>query len=230
MKLICFPYAGGSATVFLKMKKHLDSSIELCLIEYPGRGFRMDEDLVFDYDKFISDMKNQIEKVLAPDEPFMILGYSMGTLISLELIKSMKLNPQHAFLCAYEPPERALNDLFDVSKGSKMEFLKHLLVIGGITQDFFNDKEIQKMFLPQIIADYWVLNSFKKHSGKAYPIIENGTVMYTTEDDPDNQIGCWRKHVKNISFCQFLGDHFFINRDYLKMCDIINQTYRKMYV
>jgi medium-chain acyl-[acyl-carrier-protein] hydrolase len=228
MKLICFPYAGGSATVFLKMKKYLDSSIDLCPIEYPGRGFRMDEDFIFDSENFISDMKDQMDKVLLHDEPFMVLGYSMGTLITLEIINRMKLKPRHAFLCAYEPPEYALDDLFDISKESKFDFLKHLLVTGGITQDFINDSEIQKTFFPQIIADYWVLNSFKKQKNKAYPIIENGTVMYTQNDDPDNQIGYWKKYVKNINFCQFIGDHFFINRDYPKICNIINQTYKKL--
>lgn len=230
MKLICFPYAGGSATIFLKMKKYLDSSIELCPIEYSGRGFRMDEDFIFDYDRFISDMKNQLEKILPPNEPFMILGYSMGTLITLELIKRMKLKPTYTFLCAFEPPEIALKELFDISRGSKLEFLKHLLVIGGITQEFFRDKELQKMFFPQIMADYWVLNSYKKNCEKTYPLIENGIVMYTRNDDPDNQIGYWKKHVKNISFYQFFGDHFFINRDYQKMCDIINHTHSKLCV
>ena len=38
LKLICFPYAGGSVSTFLPWVKTLPANVELIIIQAPGRG------------------------------------------------------------------------------------------------------------------------------------------------------------------------------------------------
>lgn len=41
IKLICIPYAGGSAQVYKKWEKYIHSSVEVVPIELAGRGKRL---------------------------------------------------------------------------------------------------------------------------------------------------------------------------------------------
>ena len=43
LRLLCFPYAGGSAWIFRAWAQQLPDTIEVCAIELPGRGKRMAE-------------------------------------------------------------------------------------------------------------------------------------------------------------------------------------------
>ncbi|MDU6373717.1 MAG: thioesterase domain-containing protein, partial [Bradyrhizobium sp.] len=45
MRLICLPYAGGSAMIYARWRRLLPSWIEVVPLELPGRGARMDEPL-----------------------------------------------------------------------------------------------------------------------------------------------------------------------------------------
>src|SRR6266576_2879618 len=43
VRLICFPYAGGSPTVFRQWPDFFSAGIEICSIHLPGRGDRLSE-------------------------------------------------------------------------------------------------------------------------------------------------------------------------------------------
>ena len=80
MKLICFPYAGGSAMVYSKWQKLIDSSIEIVPFELPGRGTRFCEDLCDDMDQLVEDIYYQLEDTFQSDD-YMLYGHSMGSWI-----------------------------------------------------------------------------------------------------------------------------------------------------
>ena len=69
IKLFCIPHAGGSAAVYSRWKKYLDSSIELIPVELSGRGIRMGEKLydslkeAIELAEYLRDIKYQPEQV-----------------------------------------------------------------------------------------------------------------------------------------------------------------------
>src|SRR5215472_6446591 len=80
VRLFCFPYAGGGASIFRTWSECLSQSIEVCPVQLPGREDRLVE-------KPFSNMSSLLE-VLVPallpylDMPYAFFGHSMGSLIS----------------------------------------------------------------------------------------------------------------------------------------------------
>jgi medium-chain acyl-[acyl-carrier-protein] hydrolase len=106
MKLICYSYAGGSASMYNKWKDLVDASIEIFPMEYAGRGSRAMEPLYATFEHLVEDMFEQTCKILSKHEEYALFGHSMGGLVTYELYKRLLeagfSQPQHVFLSARE--------------------------------------------------------------------------------------------------------------------------------
>src|SRR5262249_28218933 len=80
-RLLCFPYAGGSAQLFRPWQRHL-SMASLSLVHLPGRAARLGEPPF----KQCKSLVNVLADAIIPQLPpaFAFFGHSMGALISFE--------------------------------------------------------------------------------------------------------------------------------------------------
>jgi medium-chain acyl-[acyl-carrier-protein] hydrolase len=53
LRLFCFPYAGGSASVFRAWGAALDPRIEAVVLQLPGRGMRLQETPLVDFELLV---------------------------------------------------------------------------------------------------------------------------------------------------------------------------------
>jgi medium-chain acyl-[acyl-carrier-protein] hydrolase len=88
MRLFCFPYAGGTATVFRNWPQYLPSEIEVCAIQYAGRGSRLTEPLGEDVVEVMNGVYQDLQPFLK--KPFAFFGHSMGALVSYELARRLQ--------------------------------------------------------------------------------------------------------------------------------------------
>src|SRR5215216_2206361 len=114
MRLFCFPYAGGTAAVFRNWPRYLPSEIEVCAIQYAGRGGRLSEPLSED----VVDVMNGVYSDLQPllKKPFAFFGHSMGALVSYEFARRLQREnqpgPFELFVSGcIAPHERIIQDL-----------------------------------------------------------------------------------------------------------------------
>ena len=77
-RLFCLPYAGGSALSFKPFSTHLLSSIEICPIEIPGRGVRINENPFTRLDLLVPEIAAGIKDFT--ELPFAFFGHSMESL------------------------------------------------------------------------------------------------------------------------------------------------------
>ena len=84
IRLFCFPYAGGGASVFQNWLNYCPKQVELWAIQLPGRETRLQETAITSLKSLI----NRLIPILTPylDQPYAFFGHSMGSLISFELI------------------------------------------------------------------------------------------------------------------------------------------------
>jgi len=92
MRLFCFPYAGGTAAVFRNWPQYLPAEVELCAVQYPGRGSRIAEPLSED----VVDLMNEVYSDLQPflKKPFAFFGHSMGALVGYEFARRLQREGQ----------------------------------------------------------------------------------------------------------------------------------------
>lgn len=120
LRLFCFPFAGGGASVFRSWRSELPTNVELACIQLPGRENRRGEPLLHHLADVIQHLKLAIIPHLTV--PFIFFGHSMGALIAFELVRSLRQTqhplPQHLFVSAchapqlprHKPPRHTLSD------------------------------------------------------------------------------------------------------------------------
>src|SRR5688572_2556590 len=78
MRLFCFHYAGGSASLYRLWARQLPSSIEVCPIELPGREDRRSEPPLTRFPELLDRLARMVRPFL--DRPYVLFGHSFGAL------------------------------------------------------------------------------------------------------------------------------------------------------
>lgn len=213
MKLFCFPYAGGSAMIYKKWTRYLGREIELCPVELAGRGIRFKEVRITAFEDTIDDVYRQIKGQLKAS--FAFYGHSMGAVIAYELARKLKkehqILPGHLFLSGRGAPHMEPNVRY--SQMEKEELYEEIKKLGGTTEDFFEDEIIRETFMPILLDDFKMLESYQyKEEDSALECsfsILNGKQDHTLTS---REIIGWKKLCKShCAMHNFDGDHFFIN-------------------
>ena len=226
-KLFCIPHAGGSAAVYGRWKKYLDSSIELIPVELSGRGRRMRERLYGSLKEAIDDVAEFIEDNIDEKE-YMIYGHSMGCAIAYEvccilLEKGYKM-PINLFLSGRECPFIKDNKE-KVYNLNDEDFAKAVIELGGTPKEIFENNELKELFVPILRSDYKNIETFEPMN-KETVLPVNMTVLNGKEDNiTEEEKEGWRKLTsKDFRRYDFEGDHFFLHETPEKVVKIINES------
>lgn len=221
VQLFILPYAGGSAAAFKGLAGLLSSEIDTVIIEYPGRGRRIQELFADSWKMLVEDTKLQILDRRNRNIPFAVLGYSMGTALAYELIQhGLEEKPVHAFLCA-----RGAGDRFDKSAGmaTHEEFILEMRMLGGIDKRIENDMRLIKYFTKPAYEDYRLLQEYIYQAELGMPEC-NFTVFYCEKDTPYSEVAMWKTRTTGtVTFHEMGKNHFFLLSDAEKMADVINR-------
>lgn len=224
IKLFCIPHAGGSSMVYYTLRNYLEDSIELTPIELAGRGTRYGEKLYCNLNDAVNDLFNSIKDKL--DQPFAILGHSMGSWMAYELyykiFEELNIIPEHLFLSGNSAPyvkktKKVLHTLDDDN------FKKEIVKLGRTPKEIFSNEELCEIFLPVLRMDYKIIETYV-HETKKRPIECGITVMNGKDDDiTKDQLYAWEDCTnKSFEVINFEGDHFFIFNEFQRVGSIIN--------
>ncbi len=227
MKLFCLPYAGGSATVFTKWKRELDSRIELIPVELAGRGRRFVEPFYPSLHDGVKDISTAIMDQIG-DKGYSLFGHSMGTLYICELMKQIQANgwekPRHLFLSGMYPPH--IHDKKKIHHLPDDEFWQEVIRLGGTPKQVSENKELMQIFTPVLRSDYKNVESYITEAPQVKWDMDI-TVLVGDEDEITSmgEIRQWEEYTtQSCSIVTFQGGHFFINEEEKKVIDLINRT------
>ncbi|MEU9232753.1 thioesterase II family protein [Streptomyces subrutilus] len=210
VRLVCFPHAGGSASFFRDWPRHLDPSVEVVAVRYPGREGRFGEPLVPTMDALSPQIAAEL--LAAPPVPTVLLGHSMGAAVAYESLLRLEAAGADHFtrLCVSgrglapptaEAPPRTDEDL-----------IAAVTSLGGTHAEVWNDPDLRELFLPIIRNDYRLIDEYRRREDA--PPLRAGVMTLTGDRDPhvtplDAQdwsavtTGAFTSHV-------FEGDHFYL--------------------
>ncbi|NLD47761.1 MAG: thioesterase, partial [Clostridiaceae bacterium] len=229
INLFCIPYAGGSATsLYKKWNNLLGSAIEVIPVELPGRGARINEPLLYNYEEVVNDIYSSISNLIDSGKPYALFGYSMGSWLSYELAHKIMENgqkaPIHAFFAAKEAPH-VEREGKDTHKLGNDEFINEVIKYGGMTDEFLKHEELLELFLPILRADYEVSETYRYTPGRQK--LDCDITIFNGEKDHFNiyQISEWRNQTnRSCKIFNFNDGHFFIDSCLESMINIINAT------
>jgi medium-chain acyl-[acyl-carrier-protein] hydrolase len=166
LRLLCFPYAGGSATVFRGWERSVPDGVEVLSARLPGRADRWREEPFTDLDLLVAALAGPTSEYI--DEPFAFFGHSMGALISFELARRLRRDhgcePTHLFVASCNPP---LADVpMPVLATLDDEKLRAKLVDLGLADEVLAEEELMDALLPLVRADLHIADGYVDRDGK----------------------------------------------------------------
>lgn len=222
-QLFLLHFAGGSINSF-EFLSPLLKEFEMIPLELPGRGRRMREPLLRDFDSAAWDMYKQISAKVSND--FIIYGHSMGASLSLRvtnLLEKNGWNPLYLVVSGNSGPgsteDRNIHSL------AHDEFRSKLIELGGTDDDIFENEEFFDFFAPILRADFELIE--KKDLTGEPPVKAPIYAVMGTEEEAVNEILNWSKFTSSDFDYKLLeGGHFFIHKYPQKVADIISKCYK----
>ncbi|MFM6080032.1 MAG: thioesterase II family protein, partial [Dolichospermum sp.] len=145
------------------------------------------------------------------DKPYAFFGYSMGALISFELIRLLRseynFQPLHLFVAARHAPQLPLKKP-PISKLSDANFLAEIYRLNGTPKEVLENAELMQLFMPIIRADFALIESYIYHPQPALdcPIYTFGGLQ--DREVSYNSLAAWQEQTTaDFSLQMMDGDH-----------------------
>lgn len=226
IKLICLPYAGGSARVYSKWVNMLDKSIEVISPELTGREKRYNEPYYENLKEAVEDIYKNI-RLIIDSGPYSLFGHSMGSLLTFELYYKLKekghREPEAIFFSGKAAPNIPVKE--KVHLYSEKQILKKISSLGGTPKEVLDNKDILNFYLPIIRADYKIIETYE-YKQKNSLISSPCHILYGSEDDIAlEELLAWENHTYDIpKFYEICGGHFFIKDQENMVTSLLNQV------
>nr|WP_163500596.1 alpha/beta fold hydrolase [Halomonas socia] len=226
LTLLCLPCAGASATMFLHWKRRLPGWIEVHPVELPGRGERLGEPFIKDFESLVVRLCEEQATRMRGD--FALFGHSMGALLAHGMAVRLRDDvgrPQPQMLFASGSPSPSMRDpqRFAGLDNDKA-LVADLRQQGGTPEAVFESPELLRLTLDVLAADYRLCRSFRYRGG---PPLDYPLQVFAGHDDDIERarLEAWRREAGGqFSLDWFEGGHFFIRQQEGRVLEAIERT------
>lgn len=211
-RLFCFPYAGLGASVFRPWTPAFPASVELILMQPPGREARWGEKAFLE----VPALADAATAAIAPHlgAPFAFFGHSLGALVSFEVARRLRRQrqpqPSHLFVSAHRAPQLP-NPHPELRHLKDREFIDQICTqYGGIPQAVLDAPELVELMLPCLRADFSVFETYRytDEAPLACPVTAFGGK--SDRRVTESEVSAWRVQTTGeFRFEMFEGGHFF---------------------
>ncbi|TDT28132.1 medium-chain acyl-[acyl-carrier-protein] hydrolase [Streptomyces sp. BK208] len=213
LRLVCFPYAGGTVSAFRGWQQRLGDDVAVVPVQPPGRGLRLREtpyDRMAPLAEAVADALT--EHRLAHD--YALFGHSMGALLAYEVACVLRRRglepPRHLFVSGSRAPhlygDRADHTLSDAALREVIRGLGGFGDADALGAAYFDRR------LPVLRAD---LRACERYRWEPRPTLDCPTTAFSATADPiatPEMVEAWRPYTSGSFLRRHLtGDHFFLN-------------------
>lgn len=211
-KLFCFPYAGGTASIYRNWANHLPTTIQVIPVELPGRGGRLSEPPFVSVTPLVSALAGAMVPLL--DAPFAFYGHSMGAVIAFELARYLHRTtgrgPHALFPSGRRAPHVPDTDPVTYNLPHD-EFIEELRRIDGTPSEVLEHAELMELMIPMLRGDFQLIQTYEYTEGGPLqcPIF----AFCGLGDDEENRelMLKWKEQTgARFKLHMLPGDHFFL--------------------
>lgn len=214
MRLFCFPYAGGGASIFVPWIEALAPECEVCPVQLPGREARYSEPLLNDL-QVAAELAAQ---AIGPacEGRYSLFGHSLGAILAYEVAQRLRgakvPAPEHLIVSARRGAMVPHNGRRSGHLPDE-EFKQRLLELKGTPREFLEDPQLVEFLLPRVRQDFLLDETYEpnpQHEPLECPISAFGGTE--DRDVPEESLQAWSAQTKcGFTLTMYNGaDHFFI--------------------
>lgn len=213
LRLFCFPYAGGGASIYRTWSGVLPPEIEIYPVQPPGRETRLREKGFTRVPALIEALTPALEPYL--NVPFAFFGHSMGALISFELTRQLQRQggpmPVQLFLSGHRAPQLPKEDdpIFHLPEP---EFVEELRRLNGTPDQVLQNEELMKLMIPILRADFELCDTYQYTQVAPLPVPITAYGGLQDVEVSRDQLSGWREQTSGqFTMRMFPGDHFYLH-------------------
>ncbi|MFF7728691.1 thioesterase II family protein [Streptomyces sp. NPDC008001] len=217
-RLICFPYAGGTASVYRDWREHLGGgAADVAAVQLPGRGLRMREEPYTAVEPLVAGIAAElVRRGLTRDYAF--FGHSMGALLAYEVGCALRdrgePGPRHLFVSGSRAPHLYGDRTEHLLPDAELrDFAAGIGALGAGDQALLNSAYLDRR-LPVLRADLRVCNDYRWRPRRP---LDCPMTAFSANDDPVADaagVEAWRAYTTSSFLHHHVhGDHFFLNGD-----------------
>lgn len=222
--LFIFPHAGASPASYVATLKKIDIDVNVYVLSLPGRLFQTKDDAITDFNVAMSLINEFIEAHRC--EETYLLGHSMGSLFTYEVVKSFclqQINSLRAFaISALKVPDHRFKSQ-KISFFEDSDFKKHIEKYHFIPDEIKNNPVYYSEAITTLKNDFKIIDSYQQPlqfvntAAKAYIFGFEQDVIASSED-----LIKWTEYFKNVEGPMlFPGGHFQIQDSLAAMIKIL---------
>jgi medium-chain acyl-[acyl-carrier-protein] hydrolase len=227
LRLFCFHFAGGDASLFRLWTTQLPPSIEVCPIELPGRASRRAEAPITNFPELLETLASRVRPFLK-QLPYAFFGHSFGGITSFELTRWMRRHgapmPVRLFLSACPALHFRPRPAPPISHLSDAEFLDQIASRYGAPRGVLDSEEVRDTVLPALRADLLVAESY---SYLPEPPLDVPISSFGATEDPEvspEEAEAWRQQTTRDFRLRLLpGNHFFLATERPRLHEAIRE-------
>jgi medium-chain acyl-[acyl-carrier-protein] hydrolase len=213
LRFYCFPYAGGGIPVFRNWLSELPGTVELIIVQLPGRGTRILEKPYVTTEDAVPGL---VEALLADvDRPYAFFGHSLGALLCFEAARELQQRwnvlPRVVFVSGRSAPQ--LPDPNEpIHQLPDQKFIQKLLEFEGTPKELLENRDLLEIFLPILRADFQMNETYRYLPG---PKLDCDLMAFGGDQDrrvPLTHMHAWSALTNRGFFVKtFPGNHFFLH-------------------
>lgn len=230
VRLICLPFAGGSASHYQPFANGLPSWVELCAAQLPGRSTRLREAPCLR----IAEVVEALRQHIPLDKPWLLFGHSLGCRLGMSLMQALQEHGQRLplhFIASGCRPLHLIRDISPMSSLSDAAFIQRLQGYGGTPPELLAHQELMALVLPMLRADFRLVEDY--HLSSATPLPLPVTIMGGRQDQnvPVMELPQWQTLFTDpATVLLFDGGHFFIQQQRQAVLEALVQILRRYHV
>ncbi|MQB34215.1 thioesterase II family protein [Rhizobium rhizogenes] len=227
IRLLCFPYAGGGASIYRSWPHRFPEWVDVCPVQLPGREERIAEPAFSSADALCSALVPMLSPLL--DLPIALFGHSMGASLAYEtaIRVSGKVDLVHLFISSQRAPDR----LFQGNRSNNLssaELQERLVALDGTPDRIIANSELMNLLLPLFRADFSVSENY--HRDPLIRLLCDISVFGGLDDIfNEGQLIEWhRAAAGKFDFSLFPGNHFFLRHNEAAVVEKITRILAKV--
>ena len=213
LRLVCFPHAGGAASVFRDWPRWLPGDVDVIGVCYPGRQDRVLEPCIAEMGVLTTQLADVLRCYAGGN--LALFGHSMGASVAYEV--ALRLHQRGAaplarlFVSGQLPPHRVLPK--DLHLRGDDAILAEVRKLGDPTADaVLDDPDLRELVLPAIRADFRLIGTYLPRPVTPLPTPVTAYVGDADEDVPVEALRAWADATTTGRFGHrvYPGGHFYL--------------------
>ncbi|MFL6654834.1 MAG: thioesterase II family protein [Sulfurifustis sp.] len=213
MRLFCFYYAGGTASIFRNWQEALPAGVEVLAVQLPGREYRLAEPLLTNAREIAAELAEILPPLL--DLPYVFFGHSMGVLIGFDVIRILRARglrqPELLIASGRNAPQFRWRDA-GLQLLPDDEFIAAVRDYNGTPEALLTNESLRDLWLPRLRADLTISATYEYVEQRPLecPIV----VLVGEEDSLVSEAGLqgWLTETTGgVRYFRYPGNHFFLH-------------------